>query len=151
MAYTFALLVSLLHFSSMCSAFPLPEEIVKSKVILKAKQLVVKLNRFEFPDDLPTGAPADNLSGTSSIVATLEEYNSLISDSLEGVEQVKVELSSLIDSLCQLGQGHCGEEPKPTQSSQSQRFKEYVTLEKLLRIKERLNQLLENVDILDTY
>lgn len=101
--------------------------------------------------------PADNLDGSSSVVTVLEGYNSLISDTFNGVSQVKTEMSSLTGYLHQWRQGHCAEQrpkpltPGPLQDLQSQKgFNLTVTIEALMRVKQFLNILLKNLDHLET-
>lgn len=186
MDYTLALLVALLQLLSVCTAAPLPVEVVKmkSKVKWMAEQLVVRLNNdfqvtcvarrgdrirsdscvsdmfvvcLQVPLGLTVSPSADDLGGPSSIVAVLEGYNSLISDSLNGVSQVKAEISSLAGYLDQWRQGNCKEQrPKPPisgplQELQSRKgFIHTVNIEALMRVKEFLNLLLKNLDHLET-
>ncbi|XP_054475793.1 leptin-like isoform X2 [Anoplopoma fimbria] len=160
MDYTLALLFSLLHILSLCSAAPLSVDVVKmkSKVKLGAEQLVVKLSKdFQVPAGLTLTPPADDLYGPSSIVTVLEGYNSLICDSLNGVAQVKTEISSLTGYLNQWRQGHCSEQrpkpsvPGPLQELQSRKeFIHTVSIEALMRVKEFLSVLLKNLDQLET-
>ncbi|XP_029379349.1 leptin a [Echeneis naucrates] len=158
MDYTLALLFSL-TLVSLCTAAPLPVEVVKmkSKVKWMAEQLVVRLDKdFQAPPGLRLSPPAD-LDGLPSIVTVLEGYNSLISDSLSRVSQIKFEISSLTGYLSQWRQGHCSEQqPKPSvleplQKLQSRKeFIHTVTIEALMRVKEFLNLLLKNLDQLET-
>uniref|UniRef100_A0A3P8T1T2 Leptin n=1 Tax=Amphiprion percula TaxID=161767 RepID=A0A3P8T1T2_AMPPE len=160
MDYTLVFLLSLLQVLSLCTAAPVPAEVVKmkSKVKWMAEQLVVKLNRdFQFPPDLTLSPPADELDGSSSVVAVLEGYNSLISDILNGATQIKYEISSLTGYLDQWRQGHCSEpRPKPPASGRLQElqsakeFVQTVSMEALLRVKEFLKLLLKNLDHLET-
>lgn len=185
MDYTLALLVSLLQLLSVCTAAPLPVEVVKmkSKVKWMAEQLVVRLDKdfqvtcvalcgdrirsdcvsdtfvvcLQVPFGLTVSPSADDLGGPSSIVAVLEGYNSLISDSLNGVSQVKAEISSLAGYLDQWRQGNCKEQrpkpsiPGPLQELQSRKgFIHTVNIEALMRVKEFLNLLLKNLDHLET-
>lgn len=160
MDYTLALLISLLQLLTVGTAAPLSVEVVKmkSKVKWMAEQLVVKLDKsFQVPPGLTLSPPTDDLDGTSSIVMVLEGYNSLISDSLTGVSQVKFEISSLAGFLNQWRLGHCSEErpkpsvPGPLQELQSRKeFIHTVGIEALMRVKEFLNLLLKNLDQLET-
>nr|XP_046250220.1 leptin-like [Scatophagus argus]XP_046250221.1 leptin-like [Scatophagus argus] len=160
MDYTLALLFSLLQLLSVGTAAPLPTEVVnmKSKVKWMAEQLVVRLNRdFQVPVGLTLSPPADDLGGPSSIVAVLEGYNSLISDTFNGVSQIKFDISSLTGYLDQWRQGHCSEQrpkpsvPGPLQELQSRKaFIHTVSIEALMRVKEFLNLLLKNLDQLET-
>lgn len=100
---------------------------------------------------------ADDLDGTSSIVMVLEGYNSLISDDLDNVSQIKHDISSLSGFLDQWRQEHCtGQRPKPSvpgplQELQSKKeFIHTVSIEALMRVKEFLNLLLKNLDNLKT-
>ncbi|XP_071357092.1 leptin a [Trachinotus anak] len=160
MDYTLALLLSLLQVLSLCTAAPLPAEVVKmkSKVKWMAEQLVVRLDKdFQVYAGHTLSPPADDLDGLSSIVTVLEGYNSVISDSFNGVSQVKFEISSLTGYLNQWRQGHCSEQrPKPSVSGPLQylqsrkEFIHTVSIEALLRVKEFLNLLLKNLDHLET-
>uniref|UniRef100_A0A3Q3WG24 Leptin n=1 Tax=Mola mola TaxID=94237 RepID=A0A3Q3WG24_MOLML len=160
MDYSLALLFSLLQLLSVVTAHPVPAEVVKmkSKVKWMAEQLVVRLNNdFQVPVGLTLSPPADDLGGPSSAVAVLEGYNSLISDSLSGVSQVKSEISSLTGYLKQWRQVNCKEQwpktsvPGPLQELQSRKeFIHTVSIEALLRVKEFLNLLLKNLDQLET-
>lgn len=87
----------------------------------------------------------------------LEGYNSLISDTLDGVTQVKTEISSLAGYLDQWRKGHCTEQrpkpsvPGPLQELQSRKeFIHTVSIEALMRVKELLNLLLKNLDQLQS-
>ncbi|XP_031723062.1 leptin-like [Anarrhichthys ocellatus] len=145
---------------SVCSAAPLPVEVVTMKLKVKwmAEQLVVRLNKdFQAPAGLTLSPPADDLEGPSSVVVALEGYNSLICDTLNGVAQVKFDISSLTGYLDQWRQGHCSEQrPKPSVPGPLQRLqsrKEFihtVSIEALMRVKEYLSLLLNNLDHLET-
>uniref|UniRef100_UPI0037E7EE2A leptin-like n=1 Tax=Semicossyphus pulcher TaxID=241346 RepID=UPI0037E7EE2A len=160
MHYTLALLFPLLQLLSVGTAAPLSVEVVKmkSKVKWMAEQLVVRLNKdFQVPAGLTLSPPADDLDGTSSIVAVLEGYNSLISDTFNGVAQVKFDIASLTGFLSQWRQGHCSEQrpkpsvPGPLQELQSRKeFIHTVSMEALMRVKEFLKLLLTNMDHLET-
>lgn len=160
MDYSLALLFTLLHLLSVGTAAPLSVEVVKmkSKVKWMAEQLVLKLDRdFQVPPGLTLSPPVDALDGPSSIVMVLEGYNSLISDTLDGVTQVKTEISSLAGYLNQWRQGHCTEQrpkpsvPGPLQELQSRKeFIHTVSIEALMRVKEFLNLLLKNLDQLES-
>lgn len=100
--------------------------------------------------------PADELGGCASVVASLEGYNSLISDSFSGVSQIKVEISSLTRYLNHWSQRNCKEQrpnpavPGPLQELQRRKdFIHTVTLEALMRVKEFLHLLLKNLDHLE--
>ncbi|XP_051236741.1 leptin isoform X2 [Dicentrarchus labrax] len=157
---TLAILFSMLQLLIVSTAAPLPVEVVKmkSKVKWMAEQLVVRLNRdFQVPIGLTLSPPADDLDGLSSIVTILEGYNSLISNSLDGVSQVKVDISSLTGFLSQWRQEHCSEQrPKlsvPGVLQELQRRKTFihtVSIEALMRVKEFLNLLLKNLNHLKT-
>lgn len=160
MDYTLALLFSLLQVFSVGTAAPLPVEVVKmkSKVKWMAEQLVVRLNKdFQVPPGLTLSPPADILDGPLSIVTVLDGYNSLISDTFNGVSQVKFDISSLTGYIGQWRQGHCTEQrpkpsvPGPLQELQSRKeFIHTVSIEALMRVKEFLNLLLKNLDHLET-
>lgn len=100
--------------------------------------------------------PADELGGSASIVASLEGYNSMISDSLGDVLQIKNEISSLTEYFNHWRQSNCREQrpkpavPGPLQELQRRKdFIDTVTLEALMRVKEFLNLLLKNLDHLE--
>ncbi|XP_008298484.1 leptin-like [Stegastes partitus] len=160
MYYTLLVLFSLLQVFSPSTAAPIQAEVVKmkSKVKRMAEQLVVKLNKdFQVPPGLTLSEPADDLDGSSSVVAVLDGYNSLISDAFNGVTQIKCEMSSLTGYLKQWRQGHCSEQlPKPPvlgplQELQSRKdFIHTVSIEALMRVKEFLSLLLKNLDQLET-
>lgn len=110
----------------------------------------------QVPAGLTLSPPADDLDRPSSIVAVLDGYNSLISDTLNGVAQVKYDISSLTGYLDQWRQGHCSEQrpkpsvPGPLQELQSRKaFIHTVSIEALMRTKEFLNLLLKNLDQLE--
>lgn len=112
---------------------------------------------LQAPLGFPVSPRADDLDGPSSIVMVLEGYNSLISDDLDGVSQVKYDISSLTGYLDQWRQGHCTEQrpkpsvPGPLQELQSKKeFIHTVSIEALMRVKEFLNLLLKNLDHLET-
>lgn len=112
---------------------------------------------LQFPVSLTCSQTTDDLGGLSSIVTVLESYNSLISDTLFGVSQVKTEILSLTGYLNQWRQGNCKEQrqkplaPGPLQELQSRKgFIHTVSIEALMRVKEFLNLLLKNLDLLET-
>ncbi|XP_029952854.1 leptin-like [Salarias fasciatus] len=160
MDVSLVLLLSLLHVLSTGTAAPLPAEVVTmtSKVKWMAEQLVVRLNKdFKVPPGLTLSPPVNDLDGLSSVVAVLEGYNSLISDALDGVSQIKYDISSLAGYLGQWGQRHCSEQrpkpPLPGALQELQRQKEFidtVSLEALMRVEAFLNLLLKNLDTLKT-
>ncbi|XP_054633034.1 leptin-like [Dunckerocampus dactyliophorus] len=156
---TLAVLVSS-HMLSVTTAAALPVEAMKMKTKVKriAEQLVVRLNiNIQVPDSMTLTPPTDQPDGLSSVVALLDGYNGLISDSLN-ISQVKTDISSLKGYLVQWKQGHCNDtksKPKPLvsvplQRLQSQRaFNLTVSIEALMRVKELLGQLLQNMDQLE--
>lgn len=185
MDYSLVLLFSLLHILSVGTAAPLQSEVIKmkSKVKWMAEQLVVKLNRdfqvfvvlimmtefmcvhffkmlcsfLQEPPGLTLTSPENYLSGSFSIVTVLDGYNSLISDSLYNVSQIKYEISSLTGYIKNWRQGHCSEQrpkpPLPETLQELQRRKEFIDtvgIEALMRVKEFLNLLLRNLDHLET-
>ncbi|KAI3370745.1 hypothetical protein L3Q82_007288 [Scortum barcoo] len=158
MDYVLAVLLSLLQLFNVGTTAPVEVVKMKSKVKWMAEQLVVRLNKdFEVPANLPSSLPADDLDGPSSVVAILEGYNSLISDTLSGVSQIKYDISSLAGYLDHWRQGHCTEQrpkppvPGPLQELQSRKeFIHTVSIEALVRVKEFLNVLLKNLDHLET-
>ncbi|XP_013889273.1 LOW QUALITY PROTEIN: leptin-like [Austrofundulus limnaeus] len=96
------------------------------------------------------------LGGLFSIVAVLEGYNNLISDSLENVTQIKTEISILTEYIHQWSLEHCKElqtkspEPEALKSLQKlKRFIHTVGIEALMRVKEYLELLRNNLDHLE--
>lgn len=117
----------------------------------------MRASPLQFPVSLTCSQTPDDLGGLSSIVTVLESYNSLISNTMSGVSQVKTEISSLTGYLDQWRQGNCKEQrpkflaPGPLQELQSRKeFIHTVSIEALLRVKEFLNLLLKNLDQLET-
>lgn len=111
----------------------------------------------QFPVNLTRSPSADDLGGPSSIGTVLEGYNSLISDTLYGVTQVKTEVSALTGYLDHWSQGHCKGQrtklqlPEPLQELQSRKeFVLTVSIEALMRVREFLELLLKNLDHLET-
>ncbi|XP_068169753.1 leptin-like [Antennarius striatus] len=159
MDYILAILFSLLHILSVGTAVPVTMDTVLMKLKVKwmAGQLVVKLEKnVEIPPTLTLSPPTDSLDGPSCIVPVLEGYNSLISDSLIGVSQIKTEIASLTGYLDQWRKAHCSEQwpklslPMRLQELQSQKKHIHtVSFEALLRVKEFLNLLLKNLDLLE--
>ncbi|XP_029909964.1 leptin-like [Myripristis murdjan] len=153
-------LLSLLQIFSAGTAAPLPGDIVtmRSKIKLNAEQLVYKIERdFQVPMGLTLSPPTDNVDGLYSIVMVLEGYESLLSDTLDGLPQLKQEVSSLRGYLDHWKQGLCTEQrPKPPvqgRLAELQSRKEYihtVSIEAVMGLKEFLNQLLKNLDRLET-
>lgn len=129
----------------------------EAEPFLQGFNLHLLIPRLQVPVGLTLSPRADDLGGPSSAVAVLEGYNSLISDSLSGVSQVKSEISSLTGYLKQWRQVNCKEQwpktsaPGPLQELQSRKeFIHTVSIEALLRVKEFLNLLLKNLDQLET-
>ncbi|XP_029009675.1 leptin-like [Betta splendens] len=160
MDYTLALLFSLMHILHVTTAAPLPPEVVKMKTKVKgmSELLVRRLNEdLQIPSG-PTFSPqANDMDGLSSIITVLNGYNSLISDSLTGVSQVKSDMSSLTGYLDQWRSGHCPEQqakvlvPAPLEELQRRKhFTHTVSFEALMRTKKFLKELLKNLDHLKT-
>lgn len=112
---------------------------------------------MKVPVGLTLSSAADHLEGTSSIVTVLDGYNSLISDDLNNVSQIKYDISSLTGYISQWRQGYCGEQrpkplvPGPLQELQSQKkFSVTRGIEALMRVKEFLLLLKKNLDQLET-
>lgn len=136
----------------MCFTSP-PSSLI-SYVLLAHQHL------FLFPQQLPFNVtldpPAEELGESASVVASLEGYNSLISDSINGVLQIKTDISSLTGYLNHWRQSNCKEQrPKPEvpgplqELHRSKGFIHTVTLEALMRVKEFLSLLLKNLDHLE--
>lgn len=111
----------------------------------------------QYEINLTCSPSADDLGGPSSVAAVLDGYNSLISDSLSRVSQVKTEICALTGYLNHWSQGHCKEQrtkrqtPEPMEELQSR--KELVLtvgMEALMRVKEFLELLLKNLEHLET-
>ncbi|XP_029992531.1 leptin a [Sphaeramia orbicularis] len=159
MYYSVAMLITLLQVFTVGSAAPLSAEVVKMKLKVKrmADQLVGRINNIEVPSGLTISPSTDDSYGLSSVVMVLEGYNSLISDTFNGVPQVKSDISSLTGYLKLWSQGHCSEQrlkpsvPGPLQELQSRKqFIHTVGMEALMRVKEYLSQLMKNLDHLET-
>lgn len=112
---------------------------------------------LQVPSGLTLSTQADDLDGLSSIITVLEGYNSLISDTLNGTSQVKVEISSLTGFLHQWRHGHCAQQQAKVSVSgplqELQRRKQFihtVSIEALMRVKEVLRALLKNLENLGT-
>ncbi|KAG7217447.1 hypothetical protein INR49_021615 [Caranx melampygus] len=160
MDYTLALLFFLLQALSLCTAAPVSAEVLKMKSKVKgmAEQLILRLDKdFQAPPAFTLSPPADEIAGPTSIITILNGYNGLIPDNLTGVIQVKSEISSLTGYISQWRQRHCGEQrPKPMLSGPLQKLesrKDYtltVGIEALMRVKEFLDLVLKNLDLLET-
>ncbi|XP_061629444.1 leptin-A-like [Phyllopteryx taeniolatus] len=152
---TLAVLVSISQVWGAATAAPMP---VKFKVKWMSEQLVLKLKKIQVPAGMTLTQPSDQLDGLSSVVALLDGYGELISDS-PYLSQVKTEISSLKGSLASLKQSRCGGEAKANRTSaaggalqrlQSQRgFVLTVSMEALVRVMEILTRLLSNMENLD--
>ncbi|XP_034032532.1 leptin-like [Thalassophryne amazonica] len=111
---------------------------------------------LQFPADLTIGPMDDNLDGLYSIMMVLQTYESLLSDNIDKVSQVKTEISSLtryIDhwrvqpGLCRGEQPSKANLPGHLEILQSQKeFTITVSMEALKGVKEYLNNLLNNLD-----
>lgn len=111
----------------------------------------------QYSVSLTRSPSADDLGGPSSVAAVLDGYNSLISDTLSGVTQVKTEISSLTGYLDHWSQSNCKEQrpklhvPEPLQELQSRKeLVLTVSIEALMRVKEFLDLLLKNLERLET-
>ncbi|KAM8860875.1 leptin-like [Synchiropus picturatus] len=149
-------LLTLLNVVSL-SVAPPPAEVkrMKMKVRWMAEQLVVRLDSRVGPTRL--AITVDDFDGLSSFATILEGYNNLIFDSFHAYAQVKAEISSLTGYIIQWRRVHCSTQqtrtpmPSSLQALQSQRRHVHtITLEALRRMKELLDQLLRNLDHLDT-
>lgn len=114
-------------------------------------------SQLKVPVNWTLNPPTDDLDGTSSIVTVLNGYNSLISDTFNGVSQIKYDISSLTGYIDPWRQRHCSQQqpkpevPGPLQELQSHKeFIHTVGIEALMRVKEFLNRLLKNLDQLET-
>ncbi|CAL8263645.1 unnamed protein product [Merluccius merluccius] len=134
---------------------------MRAKVKLNTEQLVMRLDIYLkrlLLGSLSLSPPTDPLDGLSSLVLVLEGYESLLSDSLDGLSQVRQEVSSLRGYLDDWREGHCSEPLLPKQLlqgrlAQLQSRKEYihtVGIEAVLGLKEYLGYLLKNLDYLGT-
>ena len=107
---------------------------------------------------LSASPPTDPLDGLSSMVRVLEGYDSVISERLDGLAQVKLEVSSLRGYLDDWREGHCGGQPLPKQALQGrvarlQSRKEYIItvgIEAVVGLRDYLVHLLKNLDYLGT-
>lgn len=109
-----------------------------------------RVTKLAFSQQDHNGLPSDTdeLEGSASVVASLEGYNNLISDSFGGVSQIKAEISSLAGYLNHWRQGNCQEE-QPKVLPRRKIFSHTVSLEALMRVKEFLKLLLKNLDHLE--
>nr|Q588F8.2 RecName: Full=Leptin; Flags: Precursor [Tetraodon nigroviridis] len=158
MDYTLALALSLLQLS-MCTPVPMMQDSgrMKTKAKWMVQQLLVRLKDNVWPHfDMPPTFSADDLEGSASIVARLENFNSLISDNLGDVLQIKAEISSLTGYLNNWRHNNCKEQrPRtavPGLPQEPQRRKDFiqsVTIDALMSMKEFLNLLLQNLDHLE--
>ncbi|XP_061679423.1 leptin-like [Syngnathoides biaculeatus] len=152
---TLAILVSVSQVWGAATAAPMP---MKVRVKWMSEQLLVKLNKIKVSAGVTLTPPVDQLDGLSSVVALLDGYGELISDS-QYLSQVKTEISSLKGTLTHLKQGRCAGEAKanrtsaaggPLQRLQGQRnFVLTVSMEALLRVKDILTRLLAKMENLD--
>ncbi|CAL8358824.1 unnamed protein product [Lota lota] len=159
-----ALLFCLLKVFSVARAVPLSREesvTMRAKVKLNAEQLVMRLDMYLkhfLCVDCTLSPPTDPMDGLSSLVLVLEGYESVISERLDGLAQVKQEVSSLRGYLDDWREGHCSEQLRPKQLLQGriarlQSQKEYthtVSIAAVLGLKEYLGYLLNNLDYLGT-
>ncbi|XP_056138149.1 leptin-like [Lampris incognitus] len=153
-------LFSLLQLVAVGRAAPLSREAVRSKVKRNAEQLLRKIEMYsqlQFPSGPTINSPPDSVDGLSSIVVVLEGYDSLLSENLDGLPQLKLEVSSLRGYLNDWRQGLCGDlRPKPSlqgRLAELQSRKQYVytvSIEALMGLKDFLGQLLKNLDLLGT-
>ncbi|KAM9808385.1 leptin-like [Neosynchiropus ocellatus] len=149
-------LLTLLNVVSL-SVAPPPAEVknMKLKVRWMAEQLVVRLDSPVGPTRL--AITVDDFDGLSSFATILEGYSNLIFDSFHDYDQVKAEISSLTGYIIQWRRVHCSTQqtrtpvPSSLQTLQSQRRHVHtIAMEALRRMKELLEQLLKNLEQLDT-
>ncbi|XP_054892616.1 leptin-like [Poeciliopsis prolifica] len=93
---TLVALVFLFHVLSVGTGKPLPDAKINIQPIIKT--LMVRLNAFQALPSLGVNPP-EELEGFSSIVATMNGYNDLISENLLNVAQVKTDISRLTDTI----------------------------------------------------
>ncbi|XP_017260997.1 leptin [Kryptolebias marmoratus] len=164
MDYTLVLLISVFHVLSVGTGAPLEggsveSEQIKQKVEKYANLLIARIVRLNLNYQNTSHETLEpsikELEGPSSIVTVLKGYNDLISDSLEGVTQIKTELYILTNSTDEWSQQHC---KQPTKSSEPEllkklqklkRFTHTVGTKALMRVKEYLSLLRRNLDLLD--
>ncbi|XP_011605187.1 leptin isoform X1 [Takifugu rubripes] len=150
MDHILALVLALLPLS-LCVALPgaldaMDVEKMKSKVTWKAQGLVARIDKH-FPDR-GLRFDTDKVEGSTSVVASLESYNNLISDRFGGVSQIKTEISSLAGYLNHWREGNC-QEQQPKVWPRRNIFNHTVSLEALMRVREFLKLLQKNVDLLE--
>ncbi|KAK5612119.1 hypothetical protein CRENBAI_026152 [Crenichthys baileyi] len=154
MDLTLVTLFFLFHVLNVGTGKPLPDD--KSIIELKIKMLMVRLNTFQTLSSLRVAPPAE-LQGYSSIVAALEGYNSLISENLLNVVQVRTDISELTNTIIHKLMNCTAQNPKlivPKRLQQLQneweqdpeRHVEAVSLEALLGVKEILKLLQDKFD-----
>ncbi|XP_030221341.1 leptin [Gadus morhua] len=159
------LLLCLLGGFSSARAYPASRESVtlRANVKMNAEQLVVRLDQYlkrlsleEWSQSLSASPPLDPMDGLASLVLVLDGYESVISERLEGLAQVRQEVSSLRGYLEDWRSGHCAGPPRTKQAPQGrlarlQGYKEYpqtVGLEGVVGLKDYLVQLLKHLDLL---
>nr|XP_015820133.2 leptin-like [Nothobranchius furzeri]XP_054589614.1 leptin-like [Nothobranchius furzeri] len=161
MDHTLVLLFSFFHVLRVGMGAPLRGDQLKVKVGKDADTLIIRLTQnFQMPPNLTLSPPSTELAGLASIVAILKGYNNLISDTFDGVAQVKSEISDLTNYINQWRLEHCRNQPSkplvPTDSTTNvqhlqnqKRFVHTVSIVALMRVKEVLGQLRKNPDLLE--
>ncbi|KAK5928134.1 hypothetical protein CgunFtcFv8_013222 [Champsocephalus gunnari] len=160
---TLALLFPLLFIFSVSIAAPLPMDVVNMKSTVKriSETLVNSLNQHLQDESGRTlSPPAADLNGPSSIVIVLEGFNRKISsDSYFAVTQTKSHISSLTSYVKEWMKAQCSEQqPRGSEPASLLRLKQRsrpefldtVSTEALMRVREFLNLLLQNLDDLES-
>ncbi|KAL3061648.1 leptin-like [Trematomus bernacchii] len=162
---TLALLFPLLFIFSVGTAAPLPMDVVNMKSTVKriSETLVNSLNQhLQMQDESgwTLSPPAADPNGPSSVVIVLEGFNRKISsDSYFAVKQTKLHISSLTSYVREWMKAQCSEQqPRGSEPASLLRLKERsrpefsdtVSTEALMRVREFLNLLLQNLDNLES-
>ncbi|XP_056454081.1 leptin-like [Gadus chalcogrammus] len=159
------LLFCLLGGFSSARAYPASRESVtlRANVKMNAEQLVIRLDQYlkrlsleEWSQSLSASPPSDPMDSLASLVLVLDGYESVISERLEGLAQVRQEVSSLRGYLEDWRSGHCAGPPRAKPAPQGrlarlQGYKEYpqtVGLEGVVGLKDYLVHLLKHLDLL---
>lgn len=83
-------------------------------------------------------------------MAVLEECTNQISDNFDEAKKIKVDISSLMDSMSEWSDKHCGEQPSTQAENQtSRRFSITESMQAVTRLKHFLLLLQNNSDQLE--
>uniref|UniRef100_A0A8C7XRY2 Leptin n=1 Tax=Oryzias sinensis TaxID=183150 RepID=A0A8C7XRY2_9TELE len=143
----------LFHCLNVATAAPVNPELqdMKSNVIDIAKELSLRLENIIQTSIGPKfSPPSDELNGLSSIMGVLEECTNQISDNFDEAKKIKVDISSLMDSMSEWSEKHCREQPSTQAENQtSRRFSITESMQAVTRLKHFLLLLQNNSDQLE--